>query len=73
MNLKETPLDDLLKQALVLAAEHSAELVDLLERIVDSAEFGEEIITLDLEVMDEVRNFLYGFKSLQSETSNYLH
>tara|TARA_Y100000034_G_scaffold124946_1_gene173811 strand:+ start:135 stop:356 length:222 start_codon:yes stop_codon:yes gene_type:complete len=73
MNFKEDTMDDLLKEALILATESGANAVLMLERIVDSAEFDEDTVTLDPEVMDEVRNFLHQFKPLIEPTSNYLH
>ena len=58
----------------MLAAESSADLLEMLEKIVDSAEYDEDTVTLDPEIMDEVRNFLHNFKpELSESTSTYLH
>ena len=66
-------MEDLLRKTLMLAAESSADLLEMLERIVDSAEYDEDTVTLDPEVMDEVRNFLHNFKPPTESTSSYLH
>ena len=66
-------MEDLLRQTLMLAAESSASLLEMLERIVDSAEYDEDTITLDPEVMDEARNFLHQFKPPTESTKTYLH
>ncbi len=66
-------MEDLLRKTLMLAAESSAGLLEMLERIVDSAEYDEDTVTLDPEVMDEVRNFLHNFKPPTESTSSYLH
>ena len=55
-------MEDLLKRTLMLAAESSAEILDMLSRIVDNAEYEDDIVKLDPELMDEVRNFLHEFK-----------
>ena len=67
-------MEDLLRQTLMLAAESSADLLEMLEKIVDSAEYDEDTVTLDPEIMDEVRNFLHQFKPALAESTNtYLH
>ena len=66
-------MEDLLRQTLMLAAESSASLLEMLEKIVDSAEYDEDTITLDPEVMDEARNFLHQFKPPTESTKTYLH
>ena len=66
-------MEDLLRKTLMLAAESSADLLEMLERIVDSAEFDEGTVTLDPEVMDEVRNLLHQFKPPSGSASTYLH
>ena len=73
MNLEENSMEDLLRQTLMLAAESSASLLEMLEKIVDSAEYDEDTITLDPEVMDEARNFLHQFKPPTESTKTYLH
>jgi valyl-tRNA synthetase len=74
MNLEENQtMEDLLKQTLMLAAESSANLLEMLERIVDSAEYDEDTVTLDPEIMDEARNFLHQFKPSTESTNTYLH
>ena len=67
-------MEDLLKQTLMLAAESSADLLEMLEKIVDGAEYDEDTVTPDPEIMDEVRNFLHNYKpELAESTSTYLH
>ncbi len=66
-------MEDLLRQTLMLAAESSASLLEMLEKIVDSAEYDEDTITLDPEVMDEARNFLHQFKPPTESKTTYLH
>ena len=68
-------MEKLLKKALSLAAESGADLLEMLERIVENAEYSEDYVTLDPEIMDEARNFLYDFKygPLAPDESNTLH
>ena len=65
-------MEDLLKRTLVLAAESSAEILDMLSRIVDNAEYEDDVVKLDPELMDEARNFLHEFKFGPAE-SDTLH
>lgn len=68
-------MEELLKKALSLAAESGADMLEMLERIVENAEYSEDYVTLDPEIMDEARNFLYDFKygPLAPDESNTLH
>ena len=65
-------MEDLLKRTLLLAAESSAEILDMLSRIVDNAEYEDDVVKLDPELMDEARNFLHEFKFGPAE-SDTLH
>jgi hypothetical protein len=63
MNLEENQtMEDLMRRTLLLAAESSAEILDMLSRIVDNAEYEDDVVKLDPKLMDEARNFLHEFK-----------
>ena len=68
-------MEQLLKKALSLAAQSGADILEILERIVESAEYQEDSVTLDPEIMDEARNFLYEFKygPLAQDENDTLH
>ena len=65
-------MEDLLRRTLLLAAESSAEILDMLTRIVDNAEYEDDVVKLDPELMDEARNFLHEYKFGPAE-SDTLH
>ena len=63
MQKEKKPVEDLLMQALKLAADGGAEILDLLDRLIESTEEHEDnSMTIDREIVYEARNFLAEFK-----------
>ena len=72
MRKEKKPMEDLLIQALKLASEGGAEILDLLDRLIESTEeHDDESMTIDPEIVYEARNFLAEFRD--EERSEWLN
>ena len=55
-------MEKLLQNSLMAAAQTGADLLEILQAIIDGAEYEDDYVKLDPELMDEARNFLHEFK-----------
>jgi len=61
--MEDQNMEDLLRSSLMAAAQTGADLLDILQAIIDGAEYEDDYVKLDPEIMDAARNFLHDFKS----------
>tara|TARA_R100000008_G_scaffold61895_1_gene39170 strand:- start:499 stop:699 length:201 start_codon:yes stop_codon:yes gene_type:complete len=51
-------MDELLKKSLAMTLETSADLLEVLQTIIENAEYKEDCVELDLDIMNDARLFL---------------
>ena len=66
-------MEDLLRNSLMAAAQTGADLLEILQAIIDGAEYEEDYVKLDAETIDAARNFLHDFKSPMMNDNETLH
>ena len=68
-------MDKLLQSSLMAAAQTGADLIEILQAIIDAAEYEEDYVKLDPETIDMARNYLHEFRSpqLMGDDSDTLH
>ena len=63
-------MEDLLRSSLVAAAQTGADLLEILQAIIDGAEYEDDYVKLDTKTIDMARNFLHDFRSPLSGGDN---
>ena len=72
--MEDQSMEDLLRNSLMAAAQTGADLLEILQAIIDGAEYEDDYVKLDTETIDMARNFLHDFKSpLMGDESDTLH
>ena len=68
-------MEKLLQSSLMAAAQTGADLIEILQAIIDAAEYEEDYVKLDPETIDMARNYLHEFRSplLMGDDSDTLH
>ncbi len=66
-------MDELLKKSLAVTLETSADLLEVLQTIVENAEYKEDYVELDLDIMNEARIFLAELVAPMMADSTTLH
>ena len=51
-------MEDLLKKSLALTLETSADLLEVLQTIIENAEYKDDCVEIDLDVMEKARIYL---------------
>ena len=66
-------MDELLKKSLAVTLETSADLLEVLQTIIENAEYKEDCVELDLDIMNEARIFLADLVAPMMADSTTLH
>tara|TARA_R110000824_G_scaffold8663_1_gene39057 strand:- start:184 stop:402 length:219 start_codon:yes stop_codon:yes gene_type:complete len=61
--MEDQSMEKLLQNSLMAAAQTGADLLEILQAIIDGAEYEDDYVKLDTETIDMARNFLHDFKS----------
>ena len=61
--MEDQNMEDLLRNSLMAAAQTGADLLEILQAIIDGAEYEDDYVKLDPETIDAARNFLQDFKT----------
>lgn len=73
--MEDQKMEKLLKQSLMAAAETGADLLDILQTIVDRGEYDEEndFVKLDPETFYAARSYLFDFRAPMMTDNDTLH
>ena len=73
--MEDLSMEKLLQSSLMAAAQTGADLIEILQAIIDAAEYEEDYVKLDPETIDMARNYLHEFRSpqLMGDDSDTLH
>ena len=73
--MEDLNMDKLLQSSLMAAAQTGADLLEILQAIIDAAEYEDDYVKLDTETIDIARNYLHDFRSplLMGDDSDTLH
>ena len=73
--MEDLNMEKLLQSSLMAAAQTGADLIEILQAIIDAAEYEEDYVKLDPETIDMARNYLHEFRSplLMGDDSDTLH
>jgi hypothetical protein len=73
--MEDQSMEKLLQNSLMAAAQTGADLLEILQAIIDGAEYEDDYVKLDTETIDMARNFLHDFKSplMMGDDSDTLH
>ena len=73
--MEDSSMEKLLQSSLMAAAQTGADLIEILQAIIDAAEYEEDYVKLDPETINMARNYLHEFQSpqLMGDDSDTLH
>ena len=73
--MEDSSMEKLLQSSLMAAAQTGADLLEILQAIIDGAEYEDEYVKLDPETIDAARNFLHEFQSpvMMGDGNDTLH
>ena len=73
--MEDLNMDKLLQSSLMAAAQTGADLIEILQAIIDAAEYEDDYVKVDPEAINIARNYLHEFKSpqLMGDDSDTLH
>ena len=68
-------MDKLLQSSLMAAAQTGADLIEILQAIIDASEYEDDYEKVDTEAINIARNYLHEFRSplLMGDDSDTLH
>ena len=73
--MEDLSMDKLLQSSLMAAAQTGADLIEILQAIIDAAEYEDDYVKVDPEAINIARNYLHEFRSplLMGDDSDTLH
>ena len=73
--MEDLNMDKLLQSSLMAAAQTGADLIEILQAIIDAAEYEYDYVKVDPEAINIARNYLHEFRSplLMGDASDTLH
>ena len=73
--MEDLNMEKLLQSSLMAAAQTGADLIEILQAIIDASEYEEDYVKVDPEAINIARNYLHEFRSplLMGDDSATLH
>ena len=73
--MEDLSMDKLLQSSLMAAAQTGADLIEILQAIIDASEYEDDYVKVDPEAINIARNYLHEFRSplLMGDDSDTLH
>ena len=61
--MEDLNMEKLLQSSLMAAAQTGADLIEILQAIIDAAEYEDDYVKVDPEAINIARNYLHEFRS----------
>ena len=73
--MEDSSMEKLLQSSLMAAAQTGADLLEILQTIIDASEYEDDYVKVDPEAIDIARNYLHEFLSplMMGDDNDTLH
>ena len=73
--MEDSNMEKLLQSSLMAAAQTGADLIEILQAIIDASEYEDDYVKVDPEAINIARNYLHEFQSplMMGDDSDTLH